>query len=63
MEEQAWWVYVLIAFGCALLFLFSKVVEKKYMEKEEDSMWLVYTVLGVVGFLSALKAAEILKIL
>lgn len=61
MEEQQWWVYALIAFGCTILFLLTKVVEKKFME-EDDEPWLLYTALGLIGFFSAYKAAEILKI-
>jgi len=59
--EQPWWVYGLIALGCALLFLLVKVVENKFM-KSDDDLGLLSLVIGVIGFLAAFQAANGLKL-
>jgi hypothetical protein len=59
--EQPWWVYGLIALGCALLFLLVKVVENKVM-KDDDDLGFLSLVIGIIGFFAAFQAADALKI-
>ncbi len=58
---QPWWVYGLIALICALLILTSKIVEHKFMKKEDD-LGLFSLVIGAVGALALLKAAGAIKL-
>ncbi len=58
---QSWWVYGLIALGCALLFLLVKVVENKFMGEDDDLGFMSF-ILGLIGFLAAIQAANALRL-
>jgi len=58
--HEPWWVYGLIAFGCALLYLLAKVVEHRI--KDDGMMFMMTWTVGLIGFCAAIKSADMLKI-
>lgn len=59
--EISWWLYGSIALVCALLILLIKVVEHKFMEKDDD-LGMMSFIIGLIGLFAAYQAAEALKL-
>lgn len=56
---QPWWVYGAVALGCTAVFLAMKIIESKFMRKEDD-LFFPSIITGGIGLIAAVRAAEAL---
>lgn len=54
MEQQPWWVYGLIAAGCAILYIVVKVMEGHV--KDPFGLEIMGWIVGVIGVIMVLCA-------